>query len=83
MIAFLVNALLGVSEEDLYRDYLFSNFGKIGGKRSINNLQESGYYTAIMQTDGNSLSEKTYNCLADFGVPTAQLDSIIAILTEE
>ena len=29
VICFLINALLGVSEEDLYKDYLFSMFGMI------------------------------------------------------
>lgn len=81
MIAFLVNALLGIPEEDLFKDYVFSNFGNIGGTRKINQLKESGYYTAVMNAEGATLSEKTYNCLADFGVPTEQLDSIIEILS--
>jgi hypothetical protein len=81
MIAFLVNALLGVSEEDLCRDYIFSSFGNIGGKRTIDNLMKTGYYTAVMEADGESLSEKAYNCLSDFGVPEEELDSIIAILS--
>lgn len=83
MIAFLVNALLGVPEEDLYRDYLFSNFGDIGGSRNISGLKNSAYYEAVQKAAGNSLSEKTYNCLVDFGVPKEQLDSIIAILSGE
>lgn len=83
MISFLVNALLGVSEEDLYKDYLFSNLGAIGGTRKITGITKSGYYKAIMEADGNTLSEKTYNCLSDFGVPKTQLDSIIEILSEK
>ena len=35
LIAFLINGLLGVDINDLYRDYLFSNFGDIGGNRSV------------------------------------------------
>lgn len=81
MIAFLVNALLGVPEEELFKDYVFSNFGNIGGTRKINQLKNSGYYTAVMNAQGATLSEKTYNCLADFGVPAQQLDSIIEILS--
>ena len=34
MLAFLINGLLGVSEDDLCRDFLFSNFGNIGGMRT-------------------------------------------------
>ena len=81
MIAFLVNALLGVPEEELFKDYVFSNFGNIGGTRRLIQLKNSGYYKAVMDTDGASLSEKTYNCLVDFGVPAEQLDSIIEILS--
>lgn len=83
MIAYLVNALLGVPEESLYRDYLYSNFGNIGGTRTLKNVESSGYYEAVHSADGDSLSEKTYNCLLDFGVPKEQLDSIISILSED
>lgn len=83
MIAFLVNALLGVPEEELFKDYVFSNFGNIGGTRQISQLKDSGYYKAVSETQGNTLSEKTYNCLVEFGVPNEQLDSIISILSEE
>lgn len=82
MIAYLINALLGVPEESLYRDYLYSNFGNIGGTRTLKNVKSSGYYKAIQAAEGNTLSEKTYNCLVDFGVPSEQLDFIISILSE-
>ena len=81
MIAFLVNALLGVDEDALFTDYLYSNFGNIGGTRTISgNLMKCGYYDAIENSEGASLSEKTYNCLIGIGVPAQQLDSVIAIL---
>ncbi|MDE5996467.1 MAG: tyrosine-protein phosphatase, partial [Eubacterium sp.] len=80
MIAFLVNALLGVSDDDLHRDYLFSNFGKIGGARKASGLEESVYYKSVAEAEGDTLSEKTYNCLVAFGVPAEQLDAIRDIL---
>lgn len=80
MIAFLVNALLGVPEEELFKDYVFSNFGNIGGTRKISQMKDSGYYKAVTAAEGATLSKKTYNCLVNFGVPTEQLDSIIEIL---
>ena len=83
MIAYLLNALLGVSEEDLIRDYLFSNFADIGGLRNMNNLKKSVYYKSVHSAQGNSLSEKTYNCLLEFGVQRAQLDAIIDILSAD
>lgn len=82
MIAYLLNALLGVSEEDLCKDYLFSNFGKIGGSRYPSGLEDSVYYQSVATAEGNALQEKAYNCLVDFGVPREQLDAIISILSE-
>lgn len=80
MISFLVNALLGVSEDDLIRDYMFSNNANIGGTRKASQMKNSGYYRAVMQTQGDNLSEKTYNCLVDLGVPSQQLDKLIEIM---
>ncbi len=83
MISFLVNALLGVPEDCLIKDYMFSNFANIGGTRRVSGVTKSGYYKAIQEADGNTLSEKTYNALVLLGVPEAQLDSVIEILSEE
>lgn len=80
MISFLVNALLGVPEDDLIRDYMFSNNANIGGTRKASQMKNSGYYKAVAAAQGSSLSEKTYNCLVDLGVPSDQLDKVIEIL---
>lgn len=81
LFAYLINGLMGVAEEDLYRDYLFSNFGKIGGARSLSGIKNS-YIATIKGYPGETLSEKIYNCLEDLGVPAEHLDSVIDILTE-
>lgn len=80
MISFLVNALLGVPEDDLIRDYMFSNNANIGGTRKASQMKNSGYYKAVAAAQGSSLSEKTYNCLVDLGVTSDQLDKVIEIL---
>ena len=80
MISFLVNALLGVPEDDLIRDYMFSNNANIGGTRKVSQMKNSGYYKAVAAAQGSSLSEKTYNCLVDLGVPSDQLDKVMEIL---
>lgn len=80
MISFLVNALLGVPEDELIKDYMFSNLANIGGTRKSSQLKNSGYYKAVSAAQGGSLSEKTYNCLVDLGVPSDQLDKVIEIL---
>lgn len=82
MLSFLLNALLGVPEEELYRDYMFSNFAEIGGKRKLTNLTESLYYNDVKNARGDTLSEKTYNFLHEIGVPKEQLNAIISNFTE-
>lgn len=81
MIAYLVNGLLGVSEQDLYLDYMYSHLGVIGGTRTV---QTAMNYTELVSAcEGATLSEKIYNYLVSIGVPSEQLDSIIDILLEE
>lgn len=79
LISFLVNGLMGVSEEDLYRDYLFSNFGKINSARSLRYI--NAYVTTIKKYSGATLQEKTENCLVALGIAKADIDSMRAILT--
>lgn len=82
MLVFMVNALLGVPEEDLIRDYMFSNFADVDNKRKVETLKSTAYYQAITTAEGDTLSEKAYNCLSDFGVPTEDLDAVISILSQ-
>ena len=82
MLSFLLNALLGFPEKELYRDYMFSNFAEIGGKRKLTNLTESQYYNDVKNSSGDTLSEKAYNFLHGIGVPKEQLNAIISNFTE-
>lgn len=79
LISFLVNGLVGVPEKSLYRDYLMSNFGDIGGKRSISDIKGI-YLDYVKGFDGITLSKKIYNCLESLGVPAENLDSVINIM---
>ena len=81
MIAFLINGLLGVDINDLYRDYLFSNFGDIGGDRDFMGITFN-YVATIQNTKGGNLSEKIQNYLLSIGVTQGEIDSIRAILSE-
>lgn len=80
LFAYLLNGLLGVSEEDLYRDYLFSNFGNIGGSRNLGGIQKT-YIATIKASQGETLSDKIYNTLVGLGVLSSDLDSIKEIFT--
>lgn len=80
-LAFLVNGLLGVSSQDLYRDYLLSNFGYIGGTRDMNAI--TGYINKVKQYSGKTLSEQIENFLVSYcSVDQADVDFVKAYLTE-
>lgn len=82
VVAFLVGALLGMSEEDLYRDYLFSNFAYIEGARELTTIKNT-YVADVKGSEGTTLAEKARNYLVKtVRVPEAQLDEIVRILGE-
>lgn len=79
-VAFLINGLLGVGKDDLYRDYLFSNFGNIGKVRTPSSIKT--YFDTVDLSAGSSLSEKIYNWLTGNGVNAEDLDNLKTLLTE-
>ncbi len=79
MVAFLTCGLLGVSEEDLYYEYLFSNFGRIGSSRSTSQIARS-YVNTIKSKEGATLSEKIENTLLEIGVTEEEIEAIRTIL---
>lgn len=80
-IAFLIEALLGVSIDDIYIDYVYSNFGKIGGTRSSEVI--SSYIKLVDEFSGSTLQERVYNYLTSKNIGRETLDSIISILGPE
>lgn len=82
LVAWLVNALCGVSEENLWRDYLFSNFGLIESARTKSKI-ENYYVKDIKKMSGATFAEQTYNYLKDkLHVPEADLQAVIRIMKE-
>ena len=85
-MAIMLGALLGVSENEIYQDYLFSNFGNIQEKRYIG--EKAGrdnilkYMDDLKTYPGEELHQKAYNFLLGIGIPSEELDSIIDILVE-
>ena len=80
MVSWLVNALCGVSEDDLWRDYLITNFAGIGGSRKKSSI-ESKYITQLSNATGASYAQKVYNYLKnDVGIPASDLDAVIRIM---
>ena len=86
LCAILFSGLLGVELNDIYQDYLFSNFGNIEGKRYIgpkagaDNIMN--YISDIQSMPGETFKHKVYNTLLAIGVSRETLDTIISNLTE-
>ena len=80
VLAYLVNALLGVGKEGLHRDYMFSNLGNITGARSITKITNT-YGKMLDEYNGATLSEKTKNYLInEIGVTAEEIDTIKELL---
>ena len=81
----LLGGLLGASLNEIYQDYLFSNFGKIGEKRGIGTGDSHDmlkYMDDILRFSGETFQEKVYNVLLSIGVSHETLDTVISNLTE-
>ena len=80
----LLAGLLGVPENDIFQDYLFSNFGKIGEKRGIgtgDSHDMKKYFDDLLAMPGESFKNKVYNTLLAIGLSRTTLDHIIDFLT--
>ena len=86
LCAILISGLLGVSENEIYQDYLFSNFGNIQEKRYIGDKAGRdnilNYINDLKDFPGEKFHNKVYNYLLSIGVPASELNSVINILTE-
>jgi len=85
LVAILLNGVLGVELNDIYQDYLFSNFGKIGSKRKIGTNEAddiSNYINEIKRLPGDNFNEQCYNALLTIGVPKDTISKILDIYIE-
>lgn len=78
---FLLGALVGMSEEDLYKDYLLTNLGKIGGTRTEKDPKT--YIEDLKALEGDTLSEQANSFLLDCGVTQETINSIKDKLLED
>lgn len=83
LLSYLLGALLGESELDLYRDYLFTNFSTSVGSPCKPDDISKRYGLTINKVEGSSLAEKTYNYLHDsLLIPADTLNAVIDNLCE-
>lgn len=94
-LATLFQALLGVSKENILRDYLLSNLGKTGSV-SISKITSNYNYVDYFlegkevstqsgvkyQAEGETIAERAYNYLLSCGLTENQLDTILDTFLE-
>ena len=86
LCATMLCGLLGVPLNEIYQDYLFSNFGAISGKRYIG--EQAGHdnilrYTEYIQSfSGETFKNKVYNALLSIGISRSTLNAVINNLTD-
>lgn len=78
VVAFLVNGLLGVDKDDLFRDYLFSNFGNIHGMRHPKTIKD--YISRVTLDESQSLSYNIKSYLISQGVKEEHIYKVIGIM---
>ena len=77
-VGMLLNALLEVKPEAIYRDYMFSNFGNIGSSRSGTAID--GYINALSGYEATTLKEQTRAYLISIGVAPQKIQSFLDIM---
>ena len=83
-LAYVLGALVGMSEKDLMLDYLFSDLANIGSPVRKSTISGPDFYIqGIIESEGATLSEKTKNYLVNtVNVSKTLLNTIIDILTD-
>lgn len=81
-IAFLTQALLGVSMQELLEDYELTSVSTYG-ERNPEASYVQYFLSVIRQHPGESTAEKVRACLLEIGIPAEELDAIGRILLEE
>ena len=79
-ISFIINALAGVEERDLYRDYLMSNYANIGGARDHAAITNYLNFLKADYEGVNDLSNGAKNYMLDLGLTKGEINNIKGIL---
>lgn len=87
-ICFLINALCGVGEMDLYMDYelsFMSVMGNIDGQNPRNMVGNAftNLYNYIKNYGKGTMAENTEKFMLDIGITQAEIDAIREIMIEE
>ncbi len=81
LVSYLIGALCGVSEEDLLKDYLFSNFGNIGELKSPSNSKNT--FIGLTDYTGDTLQKRAEAYFQSIGVSKQIYEAVRNILLED
>lgn len=80
-VSFLINALCGVDEATLIKDYEMTSFSVYGERNSKTTEYDFAKFVARLKTyTGNTLSEKTENYMKSIGLTDTEIYNIRAIM---
>ncbi len=80
-VSYILNALVGVSEEDLIHDYEYTSFSIYGERNSkTTDYDFQGLVSGIKAFEGDTLSKKVENYLLSIGVTETQIYNLKAIM---
>ena len=84
-LAYLLEALMGFSDEMLMRDYMFTNFANAGLCKETDITAVNRYGATLAAYEyGDTFQEKVFNYLkTEVGIPGETLNSVIDILKAE
>lgn len=82
-LAFLVDGVLGFTENDLCKDYELTSFSAAGTRVRTDEIYKFASMMAIMKSmRGATMQQKVYNYLVDRGVDSSKLDTFIDTMLE-
>ena len=81
MVSYIINALLGLDDESLLKDYLFSNMGKINTLKSpVNSHNE---FFGLNDYEGETLQQRAEAYLKSIGVSEEIYNAVREIMLED
>ena len=81
MITYILGCLLGISQLDLYYDYLFSNFANINNTRDLSKITNI-YQKTLLGYNENNFHNAAFDYLLECGVTDNEIYSIMNIFLD-
>ncbi len=78
-VCYILNALCGVSDEDLIRDYEYTTFSK-SGLRAASSSEMSTFLQTFQKLEGDTTAKKAETYLLSIGVTADEIANIKAIM---